>query len=99
MQLNDNEIPNYRDPEHWRQLAERTRALAVGEPPEIKDKLLKIANEYEDPDSTLPGAGSEASRRLVGEANQPLRAARHWAGVMSRSAFLSWPLHSARPLP
>jgi D-alanyl-D-alanine dipeptidase len=36
------------DHEHWRQRAERARALAVDEPPDRQERLLEIASEYDE---------------------------------------------------
>jgi hypothetical protein len=35
------------DAEHMRQMAERTRALVVEEPPDSHERLLKIAADYD----------------------------------------------------
>jgi hypothetical protein len=40
-------LPDFDDPEHWRQRAERTRALAVGDPPDVQERPLEIARQYE----------------------------------------------------
>jgi hypothetical protein len=40
-------LPDFDDPKHWCQRAERTRALAVGEPPDVQERLLEIARQYE----------------------------------------------------
>jgi hypothetical protein len=40
--------PDLNNPVYWRKRAEEVRALMVGEPPVIRDKLMEIVEAYEE---------------------------------------------------
>jgi hypothetical protein len=58
--------PYFGNPVYWRKRSEEVRAMMVGEPPAIRDKLRQIAEAYED-----LAKRAEERRRKMGNTPEP----------------------------